>query len=154
MREFSSVPAVTRNLVVIQPDAIDHHDAILDPSALEAARALGPDWVERVSPVMFRRVLVGDHLVQLRASPLSDWQTFFQLTLLEGHWPAAADEIAAGEGTARANGWTVGTRLRIYGSDFRISAIFRSPGTLFASLWMPLDAAERLYGRRQPATRP
>ena len=151
--EFSTPPAATRNLVVIQSDAIDHHDAILDPAALQAARDLGPDWVERVSPVMFRRVRVGDHLVQLRASPLADLQVLSQLTLVEGHWPAAPDEIAAGEGTARANGWNLGDRLRVYGSDFRISAIFRSPGTLFASIWMPLDAAERLYGAT-PATRP
>ena len=144
--EFSTPPAATRNLVVIQSDAIDHHDAVLDPAALQAARDLGPDWVERVSPVIFKRVRVGDHLIQLRASPLADLQVLSQLTLVEGHWPAAPDEIAAGEGTARANGWILGDRLRIYGSDFRISAIFRSPGTLFASVWMPLDAAERLYG--------
>ena len=144
--EFSRAPDLTRNLIVIQADLIDPSDAVLDPSALEAARALGPDWVERVSPVMFRRVRLGEHLVQLRASPLSDWQSLFQLVLLEGRWPSGPNEIAAGEGAARANGWTVGSLLSIYGSSFRVSAIYRSPGTLFASLWMPLDAAQRLYG--------
>jgi hypothetical protein len=148
--DFSRTPTPGRNLIVLQSEVIDPTDAVLDPGAVDAARELGPEWVARVSPIMFRSIRVDDHLVHLRAAPLEDWIPLYQMVLQQGRWPAAADEIAAGEGTARANHWAPGSILRIYGRDFRISAIFTAPGTSFASIWIPLERARQLFGEKAP----
>jgi ABC-type antimicrobial peptide transport system permease subunit len=144
--DFLNAPGVSRNLVVVQSEFIDPGDAVLEPAALDAARSLGAALVKHVSPLTFRHIRINDHLVQLRAAPPQDWQSVFHLQLLQGNWPTRPDEIIAGEGTARANRWNLGSSVEIYGSPFRISGIFRSPGTAFASLWMPLDQARLLFG--------
>jgi len=87
-------------------------------------------------------------MVQLRGAPLDDWEPVHHLELYEGRWPANNDEAAVGEGTARANEWGLGTVLPIYGKDFQVVGIFRSPGTVFASVWIPLQAAEELFAPR------
>jgi putative ABC transport system permease protein len=105
--------------------------------------------VDRISPVIFRHMRINGRLVQLRAAPLADWGPIHHLALLEGRWPGPSGEAAVGEGAARANGWQVGTTLRIYGSDFRVAGVFRSPGTIFASVWLPLEAAQNLFAPRR-----
>jgi ABC-type antimicrobial peptide transport system permease subunit len=40
--------------------------------------------------------------------------------------------------------------VRVYGTDFTISAILSASGTYFASLWLPLDRARELYGAQAP----
>jgi hypothetical protein len=148
--DFTRTPNVTRNLIVIQADFIDPADATLDPQALQAAQELDSSLVQQVSPLIFHHIRVEGHLVQLRAAALEDWEPVYHLTLQEGKWPGAEGEIATGESAARANGWGLGTHLNIYGSDFRITGIYRAPGSNFATLWMPLEQAQRLYGPEQP----
>jgi len=143
---FARDPGVNRNLIVIEADLIDPSEAVLEPDALAAARAYIPAQVARVSPHIFRQVRAGERIVQLRAAPLSDWEPLYRMQLLQGGWPEQPHEIACAETAARANGWTLGSRVRIYGSDFSISAIFRAQGSLFAALWMPLERAQTLYG--------
>jgi ABC-type antimicrobial peptide transport system permease subunit len=144
--DFLTTPGASRNLVVYQGEYIDPGDATLEPSALEAARSLGPSLVTRVSPTMFRHMRINDRLIQVRAAPLEDWESVFHVSLIEGSWPSHANEIIAGEGAARANQWSVGSIVEIYGSPFRIAGIFRAPGTSFASIWMPIDQAGELFG--------
>ena len=148
--DYLAAPGVSRNLIVTQAEFIDPSDASLDPAALEAARSLEPGLVHRTSPVMFRQIRIGDRLVALRSAPIEDWQSIFHLTLIEGSWPTQPLEVVVGEGAARANHWTLGSILLIYGSQFHVSGIFRAPGASFATVWMPFDQALQLFGPRRP----
>ena len=136
---------LSRNLIVIQKDLIDPSDALLDPQAIQAASGLMPGTISRISPVVFRHTRVGGHVVQLRAAALEDWQPIYHLALLEGDWPTQERQVIAGEGLALSNDWEVGTVVRIFGSDFSISGIFRAPGIAFASVWMPIDVFWTLF---------
>jgi ABC-type lipoprotein release transport system permease subunit len=136
---------ISRNLIVIQNDLIDPSDAILDPQVIEAAEALMPGTISRVSPIIFRHTRVGDHVVQLRAAAQEDWQPIHHLMLLEGTWPSQDREVVVGEGLALSNTWAVGTGITIFGTEFKISGIFRSPGIAFASIWMPIDTFWALF---------
>ena len=60
---------------------------------------------------MFRQVRLDERLVQLRASPLEDWESIFHLSLVNGRWPTQENEVAAGEGAATAHHWAVGSSL-------------------------------------------
>jgi ABC-type antimicrobial peptide transport system permease subunit len=148
--EYLAVPGVSRNLIVTQAEFIDPSDASLDPAALEAARSLEPEFVQRTSPVMFRQIRIGDRLVALRSAPMEDWENVFHLSLTEGRWPTQPFEVVVGEGAARANHWTPGSVLEIYGSPFHVSGIFRAPGASYATVWMPFDQALQLFGTLRP----
>jgi ABC-type antimicrobial peptide transport system permease subunit len=128
---------VSRNLIVIQGDMIDPSDAVVEPQVIEAARELIPETISRISPIIFRHIRVDEHVVQLRAADMQDWEPVYHLALVQGTWPAGEGEIVVGEGIAQANSWEVGTPVEIFGSPFRIAGIFRAPGTAFASVWMP-----------------
>lgn len=132
--------AVSRNLVVIQNDVIDPSDAVLEPQVIQAAQALIPEMVSRVSPLVVRHMRIGGRVVQLRAAAVEDWQPVYHLALVQGSWPSQEDEVAVGEGLALSNGWQVGSTVTIFGSQFRIAGIFRSPSIVFASLWMPVQS--------------
>jgi ABC-type antimicrobial peptide transport system permease subunit len=144
---FLNAPGTSRNLVVIQSEFIDPSEAVLDPVALDAVRSLGSDLVSRVSPSMFRYMRVNDHLLQVRAAALQDWQGIYHLELMNGRWPKGDGEIIVGEGIAQSNQWFIGSSVEIYGSSFRVVGIFRSPGASIASIWMPIDQAGRLFGQ-------
>ena len=137
--------SLSRNLVIIQKGNVMVDESNVPAEVLNIAQALIPETVNRVAPVMFRLIRINDELVQLRATPTADWEAVFHLKLTEGHWPAAPDEVAIGEGIKIAVGWEIGTRLNIYGRDFRVASVFRSPGTVFASVWMPLEIAQDLF---------
>jgi putative ABC transport system permease protein len=87
-------------------------------------------------------------MIQLREARVEDWTSVFHMELLEGQWPKEFGEVAVGEGTAKANGWKVGSTVEIFGSEFRISAITQSPGSAFASIWMPLHQAQVHFGKK------
>ena len=80
---------------------------------------------------------------------MEDWKSVFHLELLEGQWPTDLGEVAVGEGAAEAFGWKSGTLLTIYGSQFRVTAVARLPGSVFASIWMPLETAQKLFGMKR-----
>lgn len=144
-----SATSLSRNLLVIQNDVIDPSDAVLDAQALQAVQELVPEWASRASALVFRHTRVGGHVVQLRAADQADWQPVHRLELLQGAWPTRQGEVIAGEGLALANGWQVGMQVHIFGSPFRISGIFRSPGIAFASVWMPIEAFWVLFDRQR-----
>ncbi len=137
------------NLVIVQSDIVLPDESNISAEALNAVQALVPNLVSRVSPIIFRNIRVDDRLVQLRGVPLADWEQAFRLKLSEGAWPSAPDEIVIGEGAKLANGWGLGTSLRIYGRDFKVTGIFQSPGVVFASVWMPLEVAQDLFSPRR-----
>jgi len=149
LSEYNQNAITTRNLIVIQTDMIDPGDAVLEESAIQAAELLPSEIVSRVSPVIFRHLRINDQMIQLRAARVEDWKSVFHLELLEGQWPTGLGEVVAGEGAAEAFGWKSGTLLTIYGSQFRITAVARLPGSVFASIWMPLETAQKLFGMKR-----
>jgi ABC-type antimicrobial peptide transport system permease subunit len=146
---YINSPSLSRNLIVVQKDLIDPSDARLEPQVIQAAQELIPTIISRLSPLVYRHTRVGAHVVQLRAAAVADWEPVYHLALLAGAWPAGMDEIVVGEGLARTNAWTVGAVVPIFGRDFRIVGIFRSPGAAFASVWMPIDAFWALFDARR-----
>jgi ABC-type antimicrobial peptide transport system permease subunit len=148
LADYNQNVTLTRNLIVIQTDIIDPADAVLEESAIQAAESLPTEHVSRVSPVIFRHLRINDHMIQLRAARVEDWTSVFHMELLEGQWPKEFGEVAVGEGAAEAFGWKKGTQLTIYGSQFNVTAISRLPGSVFASVWMPLETADRLFGMK------
>jgi ABC-type antimicrobial peptide transport system permease subunit len=147
-RTFSSylnVTTVSRNLIVIQNDMIDPSVALLEPQVIQAAQDLIPATIRRISPIVFRHTRVGEHLVQLCATAVQDWEPVYHLVLLKGAWSGKGREIVVSEGIALANAWQVGSTVQIFGSSFSISGIFRSPGTAFASVWMPIETFRALF---------
>jgi ABC-type antimicrobial peptide transport system permease subunit len=149
LSEYNQNAISTRNLIVIQTDMIDPGDAVLEESAIEVAELLPAELMSRVSPVIFRHLRINDQMIQLRAARVEDWQSVFHLELLEGRWPKGLGEVAVGEGAAEAFGWKSGTLLTIYGSQFRVTAVARLPGSVFASVWMPLETAQKLFGMKR-----
>ena len=147
-RAFSSYlngTTVSRNLIVIQNDMIDPAVAFLEPQVIQAAQDLIPATIRRISPIVFRHTRVGEHMVQLSATAVQDWEPVYHLVLLKGAWPGKDKEIVVSEGIALANAWQVGQIVQIFGSSFSISGIFRSPGTAFASVWMPIETFRALF---------
>ena len=140
-----NISTISRNLIVIQNDSIDPSDAMLESQVIQAAQELIPDLVKRISPIVFRHTRVGGQVVQLRAAALEDWQPIYNLALLQGTWPVHDQEVLIGEGLALSNNWQVGSSVQIFGSDFIIAGICRSPGIAFASVWMPIDTFWTLF---------
>lgn len=140
---------LSRNLIVVRANSFDPAEDTLDPQVIEAARSLGEAEVSRVVPVVFRHTRLNGRVVQLRSANLEDWQPVFHLQLAQGEWPVAPDEIMLGEGLAQANHLSVASKVEIFGREFTISGIFRAPGSVFASVWMPLETAWDLFGTQR-----
>lgn len=134
------------NLVIVRADLLDPAEDSLPPDVLEAALALDESRVSRVAPLIFRHTRLNDRVVQLRAADFAAWQPVFHLQLVRGQWPQPFDEIIIGEGLAQLSGLDVGKQVQIFGRDFSIAGIFRAPGSIFASIWMPLESAQALFG--------
>lgn len=150
LSSYLSNTTISRNLIVIQKDLLDASDAKIEPQVIEAARDLIPRSVSRISPNNFRHTRLDGHVVQLRASDPQDWEPVYHLVLVKGTWPGDDDllsksQIAAGEGIALTNNWQVGSEVEIFGTQFKISGIFRAPGSAFASVWMPSKTFMKLF---------
>ncbi|MCI0519515.1 MAG: ABC transporter permease [Chloroflexi bacterium] len=149
LQDAAQLSTPSRNLIVLPNDVFDPSAANVSPQAVQAVAALQPNPLERVSPLIFRHTRIDHKLAYLRAAPLEDWETVHHLALLAGEWPGPAGEAAIGEGAARAHGWQISDVLRIFGQDFRVTAVFRSPGGVYASVWLPLEAAQELFAPRR-----
>ncbi len=144
---FGNQETQSSNLVIIPNNIVDPIDGVLEEGLFQTIADLTPELVEQASYVLFKHLRIGDHVVQLRAAPLADWEAVHHLTLSEGAWPDGAGEVAISEGAAHFAQWAVGQPLQIYGSEFRVSGIFSSSGTKFSSVWLPIEEAHRLFGQ-------
>lgn len=134
------------NLVVIRADLFDPAEDRLPPDVIEAALSLGETRVSRVAPIIFRHTRLNDRIVQLRSADFAAWETVFHLQLVRGQWPQPPNEVLLGEGLAQINRLDVGAKIQIFGQDFTVSGISRAPGSMFASIWMPLETAQSIFG--------
>ncbi|HVN54002.1 MAG TPA: ABC transporter permease [Anaerolineaceae bacterium] len=141
---FGRQPPRTNLLLLMNCQAIDPMQSYLTEADLEPLQQLGPAVVQRVFPVLFYHLRIHSEIVQVRAVPREEITTAFNLTLLEGAFPAEG-QIAVSEGARVTYGWKTGDRLPVYGSEFPISGVVRAPGTKFISVWMPLETARDLF---------
>jgi ABC-type antimicrobial peptide transport system permease subunit len=146
---FEVSSGVSSNLILVEAGMIDPSDSNVDFQAVQAIQEAAPSLINRISPALFRHMRVGGRVVVLRAAPVTDWESIYHLSLLEGNWPLGAGEVAVEEGLARAGGWRPRSMLEIYGSPFYITGIFRSSGMVLASVWIPLEAAQDLFAPRR-----
>ena len=137
-----------RNLVITEPDVFDLANVHLDRDDLATAvTAAGAD-AESVSPLVLRLVEMDERVLQLRAADTATWSPVHGVTLVDGRLPdAAADEMAVTAAVQAATGWQVGDRQRVFGTEMAITAVLRGSGSKVASLWLPLERAERLFER-------
>lgn len=145
LADHLSNTTISRNLIVIQKDVLVASEAFIEPQVIEAARDLVPRAASRISPSNFHHTQMGGHIVQVRASDPQDWEPVYHLVLIKGTWPSEDQEIAAGEGIALTNNWRVGSEVQIFGTPFKISGIFRAPGSAFAAVWMPSKTFMNLF---------
>lgn len=142
----SSDPPAATNLLVVSSNVLDPVTGELNEEDLAAAAAAAGNDLERASGMLVRASDISDHLVQLRAAPPDTWEPVHGLKLVAGTWPAADDDIVVTEGVVAVTDWKVGDGVEVFGSRFRVAGLVRAAGTKFASLWMRLDRAERLFG--------
>lgn len=140
------INALSQNLVVLRANIFDPAENNLDPQVIEAAQALGDTQISRIVPVVFRHTRLNDQVVQLRSADIQHWQPVFHLQLIKGNWPAAPDELILGEGLAQINHLEIGSSVEVFGREFILSGIYRAPGSNFASVWLPIEAAWDLFG--------
>jgi len=137
---------LSHNLVVVRANVFDPAEDRLDPQVIEAAQAFGSNEISQVAPLVFRHTRLNGRMVQLRAANMDTWQPVFHIELTKGEWPSAPDEILIGEGLAQLNHLDLASKTEIFGREFTISGIFRAPGAIFASVWMPLETAWDVFG--------
>ena len=137
-----------RNIVVTEPDVFDVANVHLGAEHLATARSAAGADAESVTPLVLRTVELDERVLQLRAADPATWEPIHSLTVLEGTLPdGGADEMAVTAAVQLATGWEVGDRQRVFGTELTITAVLRGSGSKVASLWLPLDRAERLFER-------
>jgi len=135
-----------RSLVLLSTNPLDPSTGRLDDEIVADAVDAAGGTITDVTPLIFRPVKVGESIFQLRAAPGAALDGVLDLTLLDGRFPAAgADEVVITEGVAAASAWRTGDVIEIFSSRFAITGLARAPGTKFASIWMRLDRADRLF---------
>jgi len=135
-----------RSLVLLSTNPLDPSTGRLDDQTVADAVDAAGGSITEATPLIFRPIKVGESIFQLRAAPAEAWSTALDLALLDGRFPAAAsDEVVITEGVAAAAGWRTGDVIEIFSTPFTITGLVRAPGTKFASIWMRLERADRLF---------
>jgi len=137
-----------RNLVVTETDVFDLSNIRLGDAQLAAATAAAGDDADSVTAAILRVVRMDERVLQLRAADPTTWTPVHDLQLLAGQLPdTTLDEIAVTRAVTVATGWKVGDRVRVFGTEFTITAELQGSGSKVAALWLPLARAEALFDR-------
>jgi hypothetical protein len=157
IREVAQAAPPDLNVVLVEPDLLDLSVGNIDSAVVAAAAEVAGADVVRVSPAMFRVLLVDDatlpnesagiraKVLQLRAADVDTWTPQHGLQLLDGSFPQDTDDLVVTKPVVDVTGWQVGSMIDVYGSTFRISGVVEAPGTKSVSLWMDLDRAGELF---------
>jgi ABC-type antimicrobial peptide transport system permease subunit len=121
-------------------------ESSLGTDLLQAVKEVGGPDVERVAPMIFRRMRIEERVMQVRAVTREDMEIVNRLSLVQGKWPQADDELIASEGAIQITHWSLGRVIKVYGSDFHLVGIASASGSRYSSLWMTLHAGEKLFG--------
>jgi ABC-type antimicrobial peptide transport system permease subunit len=144
--EFGRRVQTSNNLVIISANVIDPMESSLDDSILDTARQIAPDKIQKVFPHIFRHLNIEGQILQVNAVPLEEMNTALALKLLQGSWPADAQEIGISEGVTQITSWRIGSIVKVYGTDFKVTGILRAGGNNYASIWMTYTEGQRLFG--------
>ena len=137
-----------RNLVVTETDIFDLANIRLGADELTVATAAAGRDADSVTPAVLRVVRMDDRVLQLRAADPAIWTTVHDVRLLAGRLPdASADEIAVTSAVTVATGWKVGDLVRVFGTEFTVTAELQGSGSKVAALWLPLARAQKLFDR-------
>jgi len=139
----------SNNLVILSADVIDPMESSLSVDILTDAKQIAPDEILNAFPEIFRHLDIGGKIMQVDAVPLEEMPTAMALTLIQGHWPTEAHEVAVSEGAVQITLWSIGSTVNIYGTDFQVTGILRAGGNNYASIWMTYNAAQDLFGARR-----
>jgi len=143
---FGRQSRVENNLVVISADALDPMESSLNEDLLQAALQVAPDQIQRAFPALFRHLTIQGRIMQVWAVPLDEMTKALDLTLLNGQWPVGARQIVISTGVAQAASWGIGSRVNIYGTDFRVTGLVRSGEEDYGALWMTYSEGQHLFG--------
>ncbi len=137
-----------RNLVVTETDIFDLSNIRLGADELSVATAAAGEDADSVTAAVLRVVRMDDRVLQLRAADPAIWTSVHDVRLLAGRLPdATTDEIAVTSAVTVATGWKVGDRVRVFGTEFAVTAELQGSGSKVAALWLPLARAETLFDR-------
>ena len=125
---------ITNNLVILASDAIDPMDSSLNEEILQIARDIAPDQIQRAFPTLFRHLIIGGRILQVRAVPLDEMSSALALTLVQGSFPSGPRQIVIGEEIARDSSWKIGSTVNIYGTDFKVTGLVRASENNLAAL--------------------
>jgi len=137
---------ITNNLVILASDAIDPMDSSLNEEILQIARDIAPDQIQRAFPTLFRHLIIGGRILQVRAVPLDEMSSALALTLVQGSFPSGPRQIVIGEEIARDSSWKIGSTVNIYGTDFKVTGLVRASENNLAALWMTYIEGQKLFG--------
>jgi ABC-type antimicrobial peptide transport system permease subunit len=137
---------VTDNLLIVAANTIDPQDSSLDEGVLHAALEIAPDQIRRTFPILFRHLTIDGRILQVRAVPLEEMPKALALTLVQGRWPIGPREVVVSEGAAQLASWKIGSPVNIYGTDFLVTGLVRSPENAFGSLWITYAEGQQLFG--------
>jgi ABC-type antimicrobial peptide transport system permease subunit len=137
---------ITNNLVILASDAIDPMDSSLNEEVLQIARDIAPDQIQRAFPTLFRHMLIGGRILQVRAVPLDEMSSALALTLVQGSFPSGPRQIVIGEEIARDSSWKIGSTVNIYGTDFKVTGLVCASENNLATLWMTYIEGQKLFG--------
>jgi len=150
MADYGRHADVSQKLIIIQANVADLRHGFVDDDALQAALDLPEEIVQHISPLGVRTMRVNEYVLSLFSADVADWEVVYELNLVAGHWPTAAREAAVSEGAARAAGWQLGDTLRIFGADFKVTAVIRAANVIaYSSVWLDRSETEQLLGSRR-----
>ena len=137
---------VTDNLVLLSANAIDPMESSLDETVLQTAQAIAPERIQRVFPTLFRHMDIGGQILQVRAVPQDEMPAAMDLSLIQGDWPSGGQQVVVGYDLARAESWSIGSIVNIYGGDFQVTGLVRAKDNNLSAIWMTYPAGQRLFG--------
>jgi hypothetical protein len=104
---FGNQPTDRSALLIISRNVFDPSESAVTDRDFLPAQELIPQYVQSVSPLIFKIINANNNLIQLRAARLEDMQTVHSLQLVSGDWPKGTNEVVIGEGTAAMTNFRV-----------------------------------------------
>jgi ABC-type antimicrobial peptide transport system permease subunit len=149
-----SILGTSHNLLITSAGVLDPMESSLEPSLLDQAadvvrQGFGAKAVRKASPIIYRQMRIDRWYMQVMAVPLDDMPSVYSLELIEGSWPEGEDQILASQVAAKLTGWALGSRITIYGREFKVVGVVQAGGRKATSLWMTYPAGQSLFGTQR-----
>ncbi len=148
--EFGSQPQTSSpNLLIMSDFAMEPMLSQLDDSTLQAAAGIvrqkfGPDSVRSAFPAIYRSLEINDRTMRVLAIPRENLMRAYRLILLEGDWPASDEQVVVTQEGMHVNGWKIGDRILIRGSNLLITGrVQDEEGT--SVIWITYSGGQKLF---------